>query len=153
MEQAYENCVVANQSSYELRKANFDISCSVVIGCKNHYRRYKWIEPKDVAEQRPEYVGSEEIRDDNGLFWVMKNGWVLDCYKEFHADGSVCTHYIDGKEEHDTWSSTFDETYKKLKFDQITGWSRWIEINEQEAVEFSPETMAFNISADGFSIE
>ncbi len=153
MEQAYENCVVANQSSYELRKANIDISCSVVIGCKNHYRRYNWIEPKDVAEQRPEYVGSEEIRDDNGLFWVMKNGWVLDSYKEFHADGSVCTHYIDGKEEHDTWGSTFDETYKKLKFDQITGWSRWIEINEQEAVEFSPETMAFNISDDGFSIE
>ena len=47
---------------------------------------------------------------------------------------------------------SFDETYKKLKFDQITGWSRWIEINEQEPVEFSPSDMEWEISYDGFDM-
>ena len=30
------------------------------------------------------------------------------------------------------WGSTLDATYGQLRFDQITGWSRWLKLNQQE---------------------
>ena len=30
------------------------------------------------------------------------------------------------------WGSTLDATYGQLRFDQITGWSRWLRLNRQE---------------------
>ena len=31
-----------------------------------------------------------------------------------------------------SWGSTLDATYGQLRFDQITGWSRWLKLNQQE---------------------
>ncbi|MBR4325652.1 MAG: hypothetical protein IKP73_09025 [Bacteroidales bacterium] len=160
IERAYEDCVVANQSSIELRSAEWDISCSVMLGCKNHYRLYQWYDPETAAQYFPEFFadgdeedGDEEDEEDDGLEWVLETGWVLGKYYEFQADGSCASHDIYGNEEQmKNYYGSFDETYKKLKFDQITGWSRWIEINEQEPVEFSPSDMEWEISYDGFDM-
>lgn len=39
-----------------------------------------------------------------------------------------------------TWGSTGANTYEKLKFDQATGWSRWLKLNKQEPNLLSPTT-------------
>ena len=145
--EAYENCLVASQVSHELKEAKWSIPCSVMLGCKNHYRMYQWLKPSEAAEQYPEYAGVT-TKDPDGFVWTIKTGWVLFGYKDFYADGSAYTRMIDGTEKTSTWGSTFDETYKKLKFDQITGWSRWLELNEQEPTEISPTGMAWSISSD-----
>lgn len=44
----------------------------------------------------------------------------------------------DGKD--DIWGSTGANTYEKLKFDQTTGWSRWLKLNKQEPNLVSPTT-------------
>ena len=31
-----------------------------------------------------------------------------------------------------SWGSTLDATYGQLRFDQLTGWSRWLRLNQQE---------------------
>ncbi|MBQ8988723.1 MAG: hypothetical protein IJ067_03440 [Prevotella sp.] len=32
----------------------------------------------------------------------------------------------------DNWGSTLDATYGQLRFDQLTGWSRWLKVNQQK---------------------
>ena len=32
----------------------------------------------------------------------------------------------------DNWGSTLDATYGQLRFDQLTGWSRWLNVNQQK---------------------
>ena len=31
-----------------------------------------------------------------------------------------------------SWGSTLDATYGQLRFDNLTGWSRWLKLNQQE---------------------
>ena len=50
------------------------------------------------------------------------------------------------------WGSTFENTYKQLKFDQLTNWSEWIEINEQEAGDESPAEFQYEIIDGGFDM-
>ena len=82
--------------------------------------------------------------------WLEKNGHtvslsvMLGCqghyinrengdYYLYDADGMV---YLleDGQRVGDgrPWGSTLDATYGQLRFDQITGWSRWLKLNQQE---------------------
>jgi len=57
----------------------------------------------------------------------------------------------DGEQFHsDSWNGTISETYKQLKFDRLTGWSTWMEVNEQEASAYSPASLFYEITADGF---
>ena len=43
------------------------------------------------------------------------------------------------------WESTFAETYEQLVFDRLTGWSRWMKLNEQEPAAYSPATMMLSL--------
>ena len=45
-------------------------------------------------------------------------------YPIFHGEVS--------EEDAEPWGSTLDATYGQLRFDQLTGWSRWLRLNQQE---------------------
>jgi hypothetical protein len=135
-----------------------DIAASVMLGCQGHFRRYQWLNPQDAAQTFPDLVASleqgeneaegEEEEDDEeaGNGWILDNGWVLWYYEQYNADGTVNCASIDGKTADFNWDATFDGTYKRLKFDQLTGWSRWIELNEAEPLHASPATMDMDLS-------
>ena len=54
----------------------------------------------------------------------------------YDADGKVYQLLDDedfgARKELGPWGSTLDATYGQLRFDQITGWSRWLKLNQQE---------------------
>lgn len=50
----------------------------------------------------------------------------------FNADGTTEVVVNDTRITSKPWNSTLDQTYGQLRFDQITGWSRWLKLNEQE---------------------
>jgi hypothetical protein len=50
----------------------------------------------------------------------------------YNPDGTT-TLEVDGQSfPGKSWNGTLDATYGQLRFDQLTGWSRWIRLNEQE---------------------
>ena len=52
----------------------------------------------------------------------------------FDADGTAYPIFYTGLSEDDAepWGSTLDATYGQLRFDRLTGWSRWLRLNQQE---------------------
>ena len=65
-----------------------------------------------------------------GHFVNRENG----VYYLYEADG-LCYRLSDDGErigEGTSWKSTLDATYGQLRFDKITGWSRWLRLNRQE---------------------
>ena len=72
---------------------------------------------------------------------------VLTGKKDYSWDGTTFTYTWDSTnqkfvdDDNDgTWGSTGANTYEKLKFDQATGWSRWLKLNKQEPNLVSPTT-------------
>ena len=61
-----------------------------------------------IAKEHDEY----NLYDADGLAYLLKDG-------EPTGQGFP-------------WGSTLDATYGQLRFDQITGWSRWLRLNQQE---------------------
>ena len=59
---------------------------------------------------------------ENGR-WMRGNGTFLDW------DGSITDDK--GNVLVASWGSTGDDTYGQLAFDQATGWSRWLKLNQQ----------------------
>ena len=97
--QAFDRCIVYQQSSRWLQKNDGTVDLSVLLGCQGHYTL------------------------DEG-FMQMR----------FDADGTAYPIFYTGLSEEDAepWGSTLDETYGQLRFDQLTGWSRWLRLNQQE---------------------
>jgi len=140
LEQSFENCIVHNSSSAPLREADWDISCSILVGCQNHYRTYTWLNPVEAAEAG--IPGIEEF-----------NGWAIYYYVEYNADGTAAQYDNEGNllaSGHWLSKSNFEDTYMQLAFDKATGWSRWIAVNEAEPIPYSPATMQFDIYNEGF---
>ena len=111
---AYEASVVKAGCSQTLAENNLSVELSVLMGFDNTY------------------ISTTTATDSNGV----------------QAD-VILYHYSDGrrvvKKKNDpdfirnkTWGSTFDATYKQLKFDKVVGWSRWIEVNQQVPCQDSP---------------
>ncbi|MBO4906972.1 MAG: hypothetical protein J5486_08080 [Bacteroidaceae bacterium] len=81
--------------------------------------------------------------------WLEENETAVDLsvllgcnghYSVFDYMGKA-VFYSDGKLEYlitgmdpviATWDSTLDATYGQLRFEQLTGWSRWLKVNQQE---------------------
>ena len=124
---AYNGTVVCSRASADLEKYGYKIGCSILFGCKGHYTSFSWMEDEETGEQ------------------------YLDGYVTYGFDGTMRFYDQDGKQyDSDNWGGTIGETYKQLKFDQLTGWSTWMEINEQEASAYSPASLFYEITADGF---
>nr|MCR5455815.1 hypothetical protein [Bacteroidales bacterium] len=125
---AYESYIVCRRASKDLEKYGYKIGTSVLFGCNNHYTSYSWAEDEETGEQ------------------------CQDGYVTYDADGTMLFFDADGTQyDKMTWNGTFDNTYKQLKFDQLTNWSSWIEVNEQESTAQSPSGLYYTISEDGFS--
>ncbi|MBR1395569.1 MAG: hypothetical protein IJ559_07935 [Prevotella sp.] len=97
--QAFDRCIVYQQSSRWLQENDGTVDLSVLLGCDGHYTL------------------------DEG-FMQMR----------FDADGTAYPIFYTGLSEEDaeSWGSTLDDTYGQLRFDQLTGWSRWLRLNQQE---------------------
>lgn len=124
---AYDSYIVYRKASSELEKYGYKIGTSILFGCNNHFTSFSWDEDEDTGES------------------------VLDGYVFYEADGTMRFFNNDGIQyDQSTWNGTFDNTYKKLKFDRLTNWSKWIEINEQEASAYSPSGLYYTITENGF---
>jgi len=101
-DKAYNDYIVQQQNSKWLVENGHTVSLSVLLGCQGHYI----------------IKGTEEIL------------YILD------ADGKVYQPLDDedfgARKVLGSWGSTLDATYGQLRFDQITGWSRWLKLNQQE---------------------
>ena len=119
---AFNNGIVYQQSSDYLAKNDYEVDCSILLGAKGHYRVYAW--------------GETESED-----------WALKYFIEYQPDGERAVYYSDNTlyGYMAPWASTFADTYEQLTFDRLTGWSRWIKLNEQEPAPFSPATMTLSL--------
>ena len=56
--------------------------------------------------------------------------------KQYRWDGTMTVTYYNGdtmvNQNDSTWGRTGDETYAKLIFEKLTGWSRWLKLNKQQ---------------------
>ena len=50
----------------------------------------------------------------------------------FYPDGMLAYFFANMYPIADNWGSTLDATYGQLRFEQLTGWSRWLKVNQQE---------------------
>lgn len=129
---AYDATIVHHQPCKEFAKYGFTIGASVMLGCQNHFTNYNW---------------DAEFDDD---FEETGNIAYYGC-AQYASDGTMKIYDAeDNLEKTKSWGSTFNDTYKTLKFDQLTGWSSWIEINEQEASRYSPAEFEWELTEDGF---
>ena len=105
-DKAYNDYIVHQQNSKWLVENGHTVSLSVLLGCQGHY--------------------IIKGTDDEG-------GEILNICD---ADGKVYQPLDDEdfgvRKELGSWGSTLDATYGQLRFDQITGWSRWLKLNQQE---------------------
>ena len=97
--QAFDRCIVYQQSSRWLQENDGTVDLSVLLGCDGHYTLDS---------------GFMQMRfDADGMYYPI-----------FHGEVS--------EEDAEPWGSTLDATYGQLRFDQLTGWSRWLRLNQQE---------------------
>ena len=99
----YSDYIVQQQNSKWLEENGHTVSLSVLLGCQGHY-----IFIKDGNKEDNLY-----LYDADGKKYLL-----LD------DDGA--------RMELGSWQSTLDATYGQLRFDNLTGWSRWLKLNQQE---------------------
>ena len=99
---AFDRCIVYQQSSRWLQENEHTVDLSVLLGCQGHYTMLY------------DFGGTSSIPF------------------RYNPDGTT-TLEVDGQSfPGKPWNGTLDATYGQLRFDQLTGWSRWIRLNEQE---------------------
>ncbi len=111
LDNALNSAIVYQQCSNYLIKQGYKVEATVLMGAQNHYTLYAW------------------QRDKEGQ-WNLPEEGIL----HYEADGTL--KYINPTTGNtiktEKWQSDFDHSYKMTKFDKATGWSRWMEVNEQE---------------------
>ena len=156
---AYQNCgdevrakideVTANAYRIDGTRPEFDLMnylTSLYMALPNEFFGDAYITLADKAYN--DYI----VQQQNSK-WLVENGHTvslsvllgcqghyIDKIKEnlylYDADGKVYQLLDDEdfgvRKELGSWGSTLDATYGQLRFDQITGWSRWLKLNQQE---------------------
>lgn len=100
--EAFDRSIVYQQSSHWLMENAHAVDLSVLLGCQGHYTMLY-----DMGGQMPLPFS-------------------------FYADGTTAVPFGDTTVPGKPWGSTLDETYGQLRFDRLTGWSRWLHLNSQE---------------------
>ena len=113
--------VVSKQTSNFLQEKGNSVDASIMLGTKGHYRCYYYKGELDHLE--------------------------LDFFLQYEADGSKSSYYDNEYHTRSPWGGTLESTYCQLAFDNATGWSRWMLLNEQEAT--LPESVPFYEDAKG----
>ena len=98
--------VVSKQTSNFLQEKGNSVDASIMLGTKGHYRSYYYNGELDHLE--------------------------LDFFLQYEADGSKSSYYDNEYHQRSPWGGTLESTYCQLAFDNATGWSRWMLLNEQE---------------------
>ena len=98
--------VVSKQTSNFLQEKGNSVDASIMLGTKGHYRCYYYKGELDHLE--------------------------LDFFLQYEADGSKSSYYDNEYHQRSPWGGTLESTYCQLAFDNATGWSRWMLLNEQE---------------------
>lgn len=87
-----------------------------------------------VYQQSCEWLEENETAVDMSVLLGWDGNYsVFDFMGEyiFYADGMLA--YFSGMYPiADNWGATLDATYGQLRFEQLTGWSRWLKVNQQE---------------------
>jgi hypothetical protein len=97
---------VSKQTSNFLQEKGNSVDASIMLGTKGHYRCYYYKGELDHLE--------------------------LDFFLQYEADGSKSSYYDNEYHQRSPWGGTLESTYCQLAFDNATGWSRWMLLNEQE---------------------
>ena len=100
--EAFDRSIVYQQSSHWLMENAHAVDLSVLLGCQGHYTLLY-----DMGGQKP----------------------LPFC---FYADGTTAVVLDDMTMPGQPWGGTLDATYGQLRFDRLTGWSRWLRLNQQE---------------------
>lgn len=111
LDNALNSAIVYQQCSNYLIKQGYKVEATVLMGAQNHYTLYAWQRDKEGQWNLPE-EGILHYEADGTLKYINPT-----------TGNTIKT----GK-----WQSDFDHSYKMTKFDKATGWSRWMEVNEQE---------------------
>ncbi len=102
----FDNCVASRYCNEVLMKKNIQINCSVMMGVKGSI-----------------YVTYFENTDYSQI----------EIYYNVFADGKVEYYEAGQIEPVESFfiDTTWENTYQQLTFDKVTGWSRWLYLNEQ----------------------
>ena len=102
----FDNCVASRYCNDVLMKKNIQINCSVMMGVMGSI-----------------YVTVYENTNYNQI----------EDYQILYADGKVENYMADQIEPYESFYdyTTLENTYQQLTFDKVTGWSRWLYLNEQ----------------------
>lgn len=121
LDASYWATVVSKQTSAFLQEYDRSVDASIMLGTKGHYRCYSY------------YGDLDNLK--------------LNFFLQYEADGSKSSYYDDEYHPRSPWGGTLESTYCQLAFDQATGWSRWLRLNEQEP--FPLGLSDFNVNIPG----
>jgi len=119
MATAFNNCLVAQYYSKYLTEHNYMVDYSILLGAQGSYAKIFWDEDHVNMIFTP--LGAEVYNADG----------TMDLYK-IVATEDEHQYQMVFKEKGTPWGSTLDETYGRLAFDRVVGWSRWLKLNRQQ---------------------
>ena len=130
---AFNDCLVAQNYSAYLVSHNYQVDYSVLLGTDNSYLIAFWNKDPQTGVKTPYRAlvyRADGTTEDFQLVPLEDNS----SYYQMVSTGAG-----------NPWASTFADTYCKLEFDRIVGWSRWLKMNRQQPNLFCPYGMDFEL--------
>ena len=130
---AFNGCLVAQNYSAYLVSHNYQVDYSVLLGADNSYLIAYWNKDPQTGVKTPYRAlvyRADGTTEDFQLVPLEDNS----SYYQMVSTGAG-----------NPWASTFADTYCKLEFDRIVGWSRWLKMNRQQPNLFCPYGMDFEL--------
>ena len=128
MKDLFNHALVSQHHSKYLEAHHYQVDYSIILGVLGSYSVLTW-----------------QQNDDDS--------WTLLSRMRYLADGKTYVSnysYDNGNNLTETesqlstpWGSTLADTFEKLTFDRIVGWSRWLKLNRKEPSLFCPEGQNF----------
>ena len=132
MEEAFNNCIVAQYYSAYLTAHNYMVDYSVLLGTEGVYNYIMWNTNQETGAMTPT---SGLLFTDNG----EKYQFALvptDDSKGYKMENLTLV---------GNWGGTLANTYEQLAFDKAVGWSRWLRLNGQWPNIFCPSGLHFEL--------
>lgn len=127
-----------SQPEYDLidYAANLSLALPDVFGSPFDSPLGKAFDRTIVYQQSSRWLLENEHNVDLSVLLCCQGHFIIDyglLRILFDADGQYYI-LLDGKQSGEglSWGFTLDEVYGQLRFNQITGWSRWLKLNRQE---------------------
>ena len=119
MEAAFNDCIFAQLYSRYLSIHAYMVDYTVLLATNGNTFRTMWDDrPVKHLDRATLYKADGSIVEYTGEKGYYKNKDDFDYALEKMGEGN--------------WGSTLDATFGQLAFDKITGWSRWLYMNQQQ---------------------